>query len=423
MRASCLLPLALLALTARAQELPSVKDKARSYVDALTADALHGRGYVLGGDSLAAEWVAAQFERIGLAPLKGRRFEPFDFPVNTFPDSVRVTVDGRALRPGVDFITDPASGKADGHYALVRLTAEDLSTPERRSITVGVVAGRAVYLDLPKTANHDSLALFARWEQELVRYSPVLRKGSGKLTWSVAGEQYRNALIEVMPGLIPDSATAVDLHVRNQLVPHHHARNVFGMVKAKGGSKQWLVLTAHYDHLGLMGPDVIFPGANDNASGISMLLCLAEYFKAHPLKVNLLFIAFAGEEAGLQGSQWCVVDRPIDLNAIKLLINLDLNGTGDEGITVVNATAQQAVFDKLKEINTRTPRLAQVKPRGPACNSDHCPFVQRDVPAIFIYTMGGSTAYHDVNDTAANLSLVEFDDVYRTLVDLLKELK
>ncbi|MFT3884255.1 MAG: M28 family peptidase [Flavobacteriales bacterium] len=423
MRAIAWIGLALFAVRGHAQELPSVKDKARAYVDALTAPDLHGRGYVQGGDSLAAEWVAAQFKRIGLAPLNDQRFEPFTFPVNTFPDSVRVAVDGRMLRPGVDFITDPASGTAEGRYDLVRLSSADLSTPERRSMTMGVVVGKAVYLDLPKTADRDSLAAFAAWERELVRHSPVLRKGGGKLTWSVAGEQYRNALIEVMPGLVPDSATTVDLRVRNRLLPRHTARNVFGVVKARGGSKQWLVLSAHYDHLGRMGPDVLFPGANDNASGISMLLCLAEHLKAHPLKVNVLFIAFAGEEAGLKGSEWFVVDRPIDLQQIKLLINLDLNGTGDDGITVVNATALPTVYDQLVAINTRTPRLAQVKARGPACNSDHCPFVNKGVPATFIYTMGGSTAYHDVEDTAANLTLVEFDDVYRTLIDLLKDLK
>ncbi|HEX2617618.1 MAG TPA: M28 family peptidase, partial [Flavobacteriales bacterium] len=375
------------------------------------------------GDSLAAEWIAKQFERLGVETLNGNRFEPFTFPVNTFPDSVRVVVDGRTLRPGVDYITDPASGTADGHYPLMRVTPAEMSTPQRRGITLSTVVGKAVYLDLPKTTNSDSLRFFTAWEQELVRNAPVLRKGGDKLTWSVAGEQYRNALIEVMPGLIPDSATSVDLRVHSRLIARHQARNVFGVVKARSNSKQWLVLSAHYDHLGHMGPDVIFPGANDNASGISMLLCLAEYLKAHPLKVNVLFIAFAGEEAGLKGSEWCVVDRPIDLATISLMINLDLNGTGDDGITVVNATALPKVYDKLLAINTRTQRLAQVKSRGPACNSDHCPFVQKGVPAVFIYTMGGSTAYHDVNDTAANLTLVEFDDLYRTLIGLVKDLK
>ena len=134
----------------------------------------------------------------------------------------------------------------------------------------------------------------------------------------------------------------------------------------------------------------------------------------------MLFIAFAGEEAGLQGSTWCVTDRPIDLSSIRMMINLDLNGTGEEGITVVNSTEQQKLFDELVAINAKEKLLAVVKPRGPACNSDHCPFVQKGVPAVFIYTMGGISAYHDVFDKPETLPLTEFDDLYRLLAAALK---
>ena len=195
-----------------------------------------------------------------------------------------------------------------------------------------------------------------------------------------------NALVEVRSELLPDTASTVTLRVRNSFVRGHEARNVWGVAPAKGKTKDWLLITAHYDHLGHMGPDVLFPGANDNASGVSMLLTLAEWFKAHPPKMNILFVAFAGEEAGLVGSEWFAVDRPMDLGAIKLVLNLDLNGTGEEGITVVNAVEQKAVFDQLVAINAKSQRLSQVKPRGPACNSDHCSFTKRGIPGIFIYT-------------------------------------
>src|SRR6185369_17161055 len=111
---------------------------------------------------------------------------------------VRLSVDRQALRPGVDFITDPASGRSEGHFDLVHVKPVDLLTSERRSITYGVIIGRAVYLDLPATSDHDTLAMYDAWQRELVRNAPVIRKGSGKLTWSVADEQYRHALLEVM---------------------------------------------------------------------------------------------------------------------------------------------------------------------------------------------------------------------------------
>lgn len=415
-----LLSAALVSGCAVAQPVSSVKEKARAYVNTLAGPDMHGRGYVMEGDRVAADWIGAQFDRLGLAPLSARRFQPFQFAVNTFPDSIRLSIDGHALQPGIDFLVDPASGPSEGDYRIVRLVPEDLLSPERKALTMGVVSGNVAYLDFPITTNRDSLAMYAKLEQDVVRYAPVLRNAQGKLTWSVAGEQWRNAVIEVKPELIPDTAQNVSLRVRNVFVPRHATRNVLGVVEAKGKSKDWIVVSAHFDHLGHMGPDVVFPGANDNASGMSMLLCLAEAVKAQPLKKNVLFIAFAGEEAGLQGSTWCVTDRPIDLSRISMLVNLDLNGTGEEGITVVNSTAQQEFFDQLTAINTKESLLMNVKPRGPACNSDHCPFVQKGVPAVFIYTMGGISAYHDVFDKPETLPLTEFDDLYRLLLAALK---
>ena len=422
MRAPLLLLSLLLTGALAAQEMPSVKDQAKQYVDTLAGPAMYGRGYVRGGDSLASEWIAKQFDRIGLDKLDGKRFEPFTYPVNTFPDSISLTVDGTLLKPGIDYLLDPASGPADGRYDLVQLSVQDLATPERKALTMGVVMGHAAVLRFPTTTDADTLAMYSGWESELARTVPVFRIGGEKLTWSVAGTQSRNAVIEMRAGVMPDSARTATIHVQNRFIPRHTARNVLGVAKAKGGSKDWLLVTAHYDHLGMMG-QALFPGANDNASGVSMLLSLAEWFKKHPPRTNILFVAFAGEEAGLKGSQWFVVDRPIDLSRIKMLINLDLNGTGEEGITVVNATAQQAVFDQLVAINEKTKDLPQVKSRGPACNSDHCPFVQKGIPAIFIYTMGGVSYYHDVMDRPETLPLTKFDGLYRTLVTLLTNLK
>jgi hypothetical protein len=400
-----------------------LRTRAKGLVDTLAGPAMHGRGYVLNGSGLAADWLEARFKRIGLQPLNGTHAEPFTFDVNTFPDSVRFAVDGRSLLPGTDFIVDPASGRSEGTFDVAHLSLADLTMPERRRTTLGAITGMATVLHFPPTTNADSLRLYARLEDEVVNYGPVLRRNTGKLTWGVARHALPNAVVEVRAELLPDTARQITLRVRNTFVRGHQARNVWGVAPAKGKSKDWLLITAHYDHLGHMGPEVVFPGANDNASGVAMLITLAEWFKAHPAKVNILFVAFAGEEAGLVGSEWFAVDRPMDLSTIKLVLNLDLNGTGEEGITVVNATEQKAVFDQLVAINTKGQRLAQVKPRGPACNSDHCSFTKRGIPGIFIYTMGGISAYHDVNDIPATLPLTEFGDLALNLIELVGVLK
>jgi len=418
---SILLGCVLFPFTLLGQDAEAIRSEGRKYVKTLTSTAMHGRGYVANGDGLAADWIAQQFARLGVEPLKADYFEPFQFNVNTFPDSLKVSVDGQRLQPGSDFIVDPASGAAHGTFGLVHLAPEDLLDPARRSMAMGVLAGRAACLDFPPTKDADSLRRYREVEQELMHFCPVVKKVEGKLTWGVAQEARPFPLIEVLSPVLTDSSESITIDVRNTLLPRHEARNVLGWVK--GRTKKWIVVGAHFDHLGHLGPDAMFPGANDNASGVAMMLTLADWFSHHRPKYNMLFVAFAGEEAGLVGSEWFVVDRPVDLAKIKLMVNLDILGTGDEGITVVNGTVQKEQFDALVAINEKKKLLAQVKPRGPACNSDHCPFAKRNVPALFIYTMGGIAAYHDVHDKEETLPLTEFADLHALLREFLSTLK
>lgn len=408
-------------LALAAQDADAVRGNARKYVKNLTAPALHGRGYVRNGDGLAADWIAQQFTRMDLKPLKTDYFQPFQFNVNSFPDSMRVSVDGTMLSPGMDYIVDPASGSAQGTFNLVHLTPDDLLDPARRGMAMGVLSGNAACLHFPTTKNVDSLRIFNEIERELMHFCPVVKGSSGKLTWGVAQEAEPYPLIEVASAALTDSSRTITLNVHNVLLPRHEARNVLGWVKGK--SSKWVVVGAHYDHLGRMGSEALFPGANDNASGVAMMLSLADWFSKNKPKYNMLFVAFAGEEAGLVGSEWFAVDRPLELSKIKLMLNLDILGTGDDGITVVNATDQAKLFDQLVALNGKRQLLPQVKARGPACNSDHCPFVKRNVPALFIYTMGGIAAYHDVLDMEETLPLTEFPDLYALLKEYLTIVK
>jgi aminopeptidase YwaD len=193
-------------------------------------------------------------------------------------------------------------------------------------------------------------------------------------------------------------------------------------IKGRGCGKKTIVFTAHYDHLGQMGQSTYFPGANDNASGTSMLLVMAKYFKEHPPMFNVLFIAFAGEEAGLLGSKHFTESPAFPLKKMDFLINLDIIGSGEDGVTVVNATLFEKEFKLLQEINSEKNYLTQVKSRGPAANSDHYWFTEKGVPAFFIYTMGPNKNYHDVFDTYENLSFAEVIDMTGLLVDFAERL-
>ena len=105
----------------------------------------------------------------------------------------------------------------------------------------------------------------------------------------------------------------------------------------------------------------------------------------------------------------------MDLSKIKFLINLDLLGTGEEGIMVVNGALHQEAFDRLTNLNKTTGQLTQIKKRGKAANSDLYWFTEKGVPCFFIYTMGGISAYHDVYDRPDTLPLTRYRNVFQLL--------
>jgi Zn-dependent M28 family amino/carboxypeptidase len=165
-----------------------------------------------------------------------------------------------------------------------------------------------------------------------------------------------------------------------------------------------------------MGNKTYFPGANDNASGVSQLLSLAKYFAAHPQRYSMVFIAFAGEEAGLLGSKYFSEHPLMPLRSIRFLINLDIEGTGNEGIMVVNATIYTREFNLLQQLNNQNHYFVKIGSRGKAANSDHYWFTQLGVPAFYMYTMGGIKAYHDVFDISKTLPLNGYNSLFKLLV-------
>jgi Zn-dependent M28 family amino/carboxypeptidase len=207
------------------------------------------------------------------------------------------------------------------------------------------------------------------------------------------------------------------IEVENIFLKEHQSQNVIGYFPGSVQPDSFIVFSAHYDHLGQLGKDVYFPGANDNASGCAMLLNLVKYYSMpeHMPSCSIAFMAFCGEEVGLLGSKYYTEHPLFPLNNIKFMLNMDIMGTGEEGITVVNGILFKKEFDKLKEINIANDLIADVKIRGKAANSDHYFFAEKGVRACFIYTMGGTKAYHDIYDRSETLPLNEFEDLFKLI--------
>jgi len=350
---------------------------ARKMVDTLTSPYFWGRGYTKDGMGKAADFLTAQLKSYGVKPMDGKNFmQEFTYPINTYPGKMEVALNGAQLIPGKDFIVRPDSRgiKSEG-----KLTKQD-------SIR---------YFDIPN-----------RVMVELV----------DKLTWSAEQQVVEYTVIQLDKKLLKAEPATIKVNIENKFVEKFEAVNICGVVRGTSKPDSVILFTAHYDHLGGMGSNTYFPGANDNASGVTQVLSLAKYYAQHPQPYTIAFILFAGEEAGILGSKHFTENPLIDLKNIRFLVNLDLEGTGVDGITVVNASVYPKEFALLKQVNEKGNYLVKVNSRGKAANSDHYFFTEKGVPAFFMYTLGGIKAYHDIYDISATLPLTEYEDLFNLLL-------
>jgi len=349
----------------------------RKMVDTLTSPYFWGRGYTKEGMHKAAGFLAGQFQSYGIKQINGNSFfQDFSYPVNTFPDEMEVKLNGKKLIAGKDFIVSPDSPGKKGKGSLIK----------RDSISYTDPANKVILLI------------------------------KDKLTWSVAQQAADYITIQADKKALTCIPSDIELKISNKVIKDFNASNICGIVKGTRKPDSIIVMSAHYDHLGGMGKDTYFPGANDNASGISLLLSLAKYYATNPQPYSIVFILFAGEEAGLLGSKYFTEHPLVPMDNIRFLINIDLVGTGDEGITVVNGLQYPAEYSILTKLNDENKYLVKINARGKAANSDHYWFTEKGVPAFFIYTLGGIKAYHDIFDISATLPLNEYEDMFRLIV-------
>lgn len=352
----------------QAQDSPYI----RQMMDTLTSPYFWGRGYTNDGMRKAASFISNQFTNFGLTPLDGKNFfQEFSYPVNTFPGKMAVSVNGVPLEAGKDFILSPESRGVKATGTLTQQDSAHFIDPVNRVVII---------------LQH-------------------------KLTGDVAAEAKDYTAILLDDTRFKALPAQVTVDIENEFVKKFKAANVCGYVRGTAMPDSFVFITAHYDHLGGLGRDVYFPGANDNASGASVMLSLARWYAAHPQPYSVGFIAFGGEEAGLIGSKYFTEHPLVPLKNIRFLLNLDLEGTGEEGITVVNATEYTKEFAWMQAINNSDHYLAAVNARGKAANSDHYFFTEKGVPAFYFYTLGGIKAYHDVFDKSATLPLNKVNDI------------
>ncbi len=416
---------------------------ARGVIRYLCSPECAGRGYNQGIDR-AADYIAQEMKSMGLKALYAEKYprnpytaNEFEVSANNFGGNMQVSVNGKMQSAGDNYLPHPASKGIKGVFKVKKIAENQLMDEAKfeRLLQKKYSSRYALYLYFTEKNSKALSDKITRLRQKAI--APVLlRPVFGKLTWHISDSVVPCTEIELLSAdSLPVPPQKIEVDIDNSQVTNFKTRNLMGIVEGAIQPDTFVVFTAHYDHLGQLGRDKYIPGANDNASGVAMLLNLAKHYAAANPKpyYSMAFVAFSAEELGLVGSQeFAETFAPnpssplpqagFDLSRIKFLVNLDMVGTGDEGITVVNATEFGKRFEQLTRLNDENKYLPQVKARGKAANSDHYPFYVKGVPCFFIYTMGGIKAYHDIYDRSQTLPLTRYNDLFTLLTRFVAQL-
>ena len=200
------------------------------------------------------------------------------------------------------------------------------------------------------------------------------------------------------------------------------AVNILGFIEGFTG-KEFIVISAHYDHVGMKDSTEIFNGADDNASGVAALLALAEYFRENQPENNLLFAFFDAEEKGLQGAKYFMQSVVMDTSRIKMNVNLDMVSRGDKNELYAVGTYFTPFLKPLiteaakdKSINLLFGRDEPKKKPNWVGASDHAPFHKAEIPFVY-FGVDDHPDYHKVSDTAEKIN----PDFYLEAIRLIKD--
>ncbi|MFK8006267.1 MAG: M20/M25/M40 family metallo-hydrolase [Saprospiraceae bacterium] len=206
----------------------------------------------------------------------------------------------------------------------------------------------------------------------------------------------------------------------------YNCNNIIGKIKGTKHPEKYIVLTAHFDHLGKRD-DKIFNGADDNASGVAAMMEAAAFFKKNPPKHSILFVAFDAEELGLEGAKFFVDNPPTSIDNILMNVNLDMISRNKKNEIYICGTHHYPILkeklagiDSLSSLNVLfghdTPDLGY---NDWTNASDHGPFHKKKIPFIYL-GVEDHEDYHKQTDTFEKIDPSFLYQSTRLVIEILK---
>lgn len=219
--------------------------------------------------------------------------------------------------------------------------------------------------------------------------------------------------LELVEPLYPDFIQQFTFSNPREQKTYDKAANLVAFIPGSK-SKNVIVITAHYDHVGIGRPnsegDSIYNGADDNASGTAALLVLADYFSKNRPQHGMLFVALDAEEMGLRGARALVNDFPYPLEQIQLNLNMDMLSRSDKNELYISGTYYYPKFKSILEkvATGSNPTLLfghDVPGTGSedwTRSSDHGAFFEKKVPHLY-FGVEDHVDYHKPSDEFENI--------------------
>jgi hypothetical protein len=334
---SATLQVALLAIALHAQQAPAdpiTEARVKEVVSFLASDDLLGRDSPSPGLDQAAEYLAAAFKKAGLVQAReGSWFHEYTLPgLRLDSTGIELKVRHQDDKPEEgNKVDEEKELKANDDVRLWRAgdgsgeqgqaaTVADFTDPRVRRLLMGG-GRRAVLLEIDPAEPAWSKAAGVHEELGQVRQEsgPVFLVRKGALP----------------AGALDSGAWTVTWKAKPAEAAPIKLRNVVGILRGKELASEYVIVSAHYDHIGTVSPvngDSICNGADDDASGTTAVVTIAEALtKAAPPRRSIAFVCFSAEEKGLRGSRAFAAEPPFPLAQVVANVNIEMIGRPEEG--------------------------------------------------------------------------------------------
>ena len=416
----------------------------RFHIGILASDSLEGRKAGSIGEKMAGEYIKNKFSELGLSKFSDDYYHPFSFvermsyydselKPGSF-DAVRrkgfitfLPVDSSDVSSNIIFIGNEVNYSQNGFFlgdrryidienkwvmifeknklneSIYRLASGMIEeSGEKKKSASGILA---INVDEDTTGDLVSLELRYDIVRGIKPEIPVIR-----ISQKTADSLLKKVDVSTkeMLDIIEDISFNIPVNVNASVlieVDSIKSGNIIAYMEGNDSilKNEYIVLGAHYDHIGSINKDdkvSIYNGADDNASGVAGVLEIAEKLASERIiKRSIIFMAYGAEEEGLLGSRHISENLPVPASQIKLMINLDMIGRLDSCNLYVNSVVGGTPADeKIKDLSLFYPDLKINFASNVISNSDHYPFFEKDIPVVML-TTGLHGDYHTPRDT------------------------